>query len=82
MLNKLILLEGLARCIEISVAEISEKSKQLPVMPDKYLSYVNSIVKICSLLGIVRQEIEPEALDLGKYVDEKYGSTKEGSDKK
>lgn len=58
LLNKLILLEGLCRCIEVMAAEITEKTGVLYNMPDKYLGYVNTIAKICNLLGIKRMEIE------------------------
>jgi hypothetical protein len=52
LLNKLILLEGLCRCIEYQAA----KTESLG-MPQKYLSYMNNIIKICSLLGIERKEL-------------------------
>lgn len=56
LLNKLILLEGLTRCIEITTAEIAEKTGSLYNMPQYYLSYVNSITKLCGMLGIERKE--------------------------
>ena len=75
LLNKLILLEGLCRCIEMTTAEVTEKTGQLYNMPTKYLSYVNAITKICGMLGIERKQVE-ESLDLDKYVTEKYGKGK------
>jgi len=56
LLNKLVLIEGLCRCIEETAAEIAEGVGAIPVMPQNYLSYVNSIVKICGMLGIERKE--------------------------
>lgn len=72
LLNKIILLEGLCRCIEITVIEVAEKSGQLPVMPQKYMSYVNSIVKICGMLGIERREPVdnvPTPLEIAERID-------------
>jgi len=57
LLNKLVLLEGLCRCIETTTAEVTERTGALYNMPTKYLSYVNQIVKICGMLGIERKEI-------------------------
>ena len=61
LLNKLVLLEGIARCIETTAAEVTESTGQLYNMPTKYLSYVNVITKICGMLGIERRVLEPEA---------------------
>lgn len=72
LLNKLILLEGLCRCIEIMAAETTEKSGILYHMPDKYLSYVNSIVKICGMLGIEQRESGdyiPTPLEIAERID-------------
>lgn len=56
LLNKLILLEGLCRCIEITMAEVAEGTGRITEMPTKYLSYVNAIVKVCGMLGIERKD--------------------------
>jgi len=72
LLNKLILLEGLCRCIEITTAEIAEKTDRLYNMPVKYLSYVNSIAKICSLLGIERKKQTEEEQSILDYIEENY----------
>ena len=57
LLNKLILLEGLCRCIETTVADITAETGKLTGMPHHYTTYVNLILKICSQLGIERKEI-------------------------
>jgi len=44
LLNKLITLEGLTRCIEV-MASREEKV----MLPQRYMSYVNTIVKICQV---------------------------------
>lgn len=72
LLNKLILLEGLCRCIEIMVTEATERTGTFYNMPDKFLSYVNSIVKICGMLGIERREADdriPTPLEIAAEFD-------------
>ena len=72
LLNKLILLEGLARCIETTAAEVTEKTGQLYAMPTKYMSYVSAIMKLCSLLGVERKEVKeriPTPLEVASVVD-------------
>lgn len=56
LLNKLIMLEGLCRCIETTAAAITEATSKLHDMPHKWSSYINSITKICGMLGIERNE--------------------------
>lgn len=62
LLNKLILLEGLCRCVETMTAEIAEATGKIPDMPQRYLSYVNAIVKVCGMLGIERRDIADSQL--------------------
>lgn len=70
LLNKLIMLEGLCRCIEIYQAEI-ESFK----MPHQYMSYVNTIIKICTHLGIDRRKVD-EGPDVQSYIAERYPEKK------
>jgi len=62
LLNKLILIEGLCRCIEETTAEVAEKTGHIYNMPQNYLTYVNSIVKICGMLGIERKDMDDNQL--------------------
>lgn len=70
LLNKLVMLEGLCRCIETYQA----KTENLD-MPDKYLSYLNNIIKICSLLGIKGRKPK-DGPNLADYIAEKYPEKK------
>lgn len=84
LLNKIILLEGLCRCIEITVIEVAEKSGQLPVMPQKYMSYVNTITKICGMLGIERREPVdnvPTPLEIAERIDREEKAAVEAGEK-
>jgi len=56
LLNKLVTIEGLTRCMEINSAR-QETFK----MPQNHSTYVNLVLKICTLLGIERRVLEPEA---------------------
>jgi hypothetical protein len=51
LLNKLITMEGLCRCIEIEAARAGTLN-----LRHKYPTYVNMIIKVCSLLGIEKKE--------------------------
>ena len=64
LLNKLITMEGLCRCIEIEAA----RAKTLDLR-HKYSTYVNMIIKICSLLGIEKRKVD-EPLDVQSYIKE------------
>ena len=57
LLNKLITLEGLTRCIEVMAAR-----EEKVMLPQRYMSYVNTIVKICQALGIERKDLEPDVM--------------------
>lgn len=84
LLNKLILLEGLCRCIEVMAAEVTDRTGTLYHMPDKYLSYVNSIVKICSQLGITRREPVdnvPTPLEIAERIDREEEAAVEAGEK-
>jgi len=72
LLNKLVLLEGLCRCIETTAAEITEQTGKLYAMPTKYLSYVNTITKICTMLGIERKDTSrvPTAAEMAVIIKE------------
>lgn len=76
LLNKLVMLEGLCRCIEIYQAQVESLD-----MPTKYLSYLNNIIKICQMLGIDRRDIKPDILtpaELAASVDADILKEKEG----
>jgi hypothetical protein len=74
LLNKLITLEGLTRCIEIEAARTGTLN-----LRHKYPTYINHIIKICTHLGIERRKID-EGPDLQTYIAEKYPD-KKGKDK-
>lgn len=52
LLNKLITTEGLCRCIEIEAAR-----KGTLDLRQRYPTYANMVIKICSLLGIEKKEL-------------------------
>lgn len=76
LLNKLILLEGLCRCIEVTAAKIADQSSTLPVLPHDYSTYVNLILKICSQLGIERRDPIDDTPDIHEYIEKTYGKKK------
>ncbi len=71
LLNKLITMEGLCRCIEIEAARAGTLDLRL-----RYSTYANMIIKVCALLGIDKKKAD-EALDLHEYIAEKYPEKKE-----
>lgn len=52
LLNRLITMEGLCRCIEIEAARAGTLN-----LRQRYSTYANMTIKICSLLGIERKEL-------------------------
>ena len=65
LLNKLITLEGLTRCIEVMAAR-----EEKVMLPQRYMSYVNTILKLCQTLGIKRvaQERVPTAAEMTEII--------------
>lgn len=64
--DRLISILGCVRCMEEAAREgKTELSKH-------YLSFNNTIAKICNILG-VEKKVTEEILDLQTYVKEKYG---------
>jgi len=67
LLDKLITLEGLTRCMEIEAAE-----RGVMKLPQRHTTYLNHIIKICLSLGIEKREEKGKVLtpaELAKVVD-------------
>jgi len=69
---------GVIRCIEEHIRENSVMVGDIlaPSLKDSYLAYNNSIRLDLQALGINSKKAEG-IMDLGKYVEEKYGKRKE-----
>ena len=70
LLNKLVTLEGLTRCMEVHIAR-----KESFELIRNHSTYVNLVLKIVQMLGIERRELEPETTlaEIIAVSDEKEG---------
>lgn len=66
LLDRLTSLLGCVRLMEETARENSEE------LPKHYLSFNNSVTKICSILGVEKKALD-EGPDLMTYVNETYG---------
>lgn len=74
LLNKLVTMEGLTRCMEIQAAR-----KESLNLPQNHSTYVNLILKICVILGIERREAsdsEPTLQDIIEGYDRRAEEAK------
>ncbi len=77
LIDRIISKLGISRCIEEHTRENSVMVGQelAPALKSSYLAYSNSIRLDLVALGI-NSKATGEPLDLGRYVDEKYGAKK------
>jgi len=78
LIDRVVTKLGVIRCIEEHIRESSvmEGKDLAPPLKASYLAYNNSVRLDLQALGIDKRKAE-EALDLGKYVEERYGKGKE-----
>ena len=77
LIDRIISKLGISRCIEEHTLENSVMvgNSLAPALKASYLAYSNSIRLDLVALGI-NSKATGEPLDLGRYVDEKYGAKK------
>jgi len=77
LIDRVVTKLGIIRCIEEHIRETTVlKGEDLaPALRASYLAYNNSVRLDLQALGIEKKKID-EALDLGRYVEEKYGKGK------
>ena len=80
LIDRVVTKLGIIRCIEEHIRENSVMTGHnlAPSLRASYLTYNNSVRLDLQALGLDKKKAD-EALDLGKYVEEKYGK---GKDKK
>ena len=77
LIDRVVTKLGIIRCIEEHIRETTVmKGEDLaPALRASYLAYNNSVRLDLQALGVEKKKID-EALDLGRYVEEKYGKGK------
>lgn len=80
IIDRLICKLGIVRCIEEFVRDdgLFQGKRLVPSLRDSYLAYNNSVRLDLQALGIDKKKAG-EVLDLGRYVEEKYGKAKESA---
>ena len=82
LIDRIITKLGVVRCMEECIRESSvmQGNRLAPCLRESYLAYNNSIRLDLQALGIDKKRGD-EPLDLGKYVEEKYGKKREDNGK-